>query len=234
MEPKKIDKKTEKNIYEKLQEARVALQNKAIKKSGFNKFANYKYFEQGDFLPEATNIFLEYHLTPVFNLRDDMATLEIINSDKPEETIHFEISTEKIPSDFALKGCTAVQTLGGMNTYLKRYLYLNALDISENDPIDATTQEVAPKALQETATKETAEEKKETGNREMTLEQSKKWLLSFLEKGAIDSRKAFGTAKHIQENTSIPHEEKLKLLEAIDYVYKTKYKEEFEKKSFLV
>ena len=39
------------NIYEKLQTARVELQKTALKKSGVNKFAGFKYFELGDFIP---------------------------------------------------------------------------------------------------------------------------------------------------------------------------------------
>ena len=37
-------------VYEKLQKARIKLQNTALKKSGYNRFAEYKYFELGDFL----------------------------------------------------------------------------------------------------------------------------------------------------------------------------------------
>jgi hypothetical protein len=35
-------------VYEKLQQARIKLQNTELKKSGHNKFAGYKYFELGD------------------------------------------------------------------------------------------------------------------------------------------------------------------------------------------
>jgi hypothetical protein len=44
-------------IYDKLQQARIALQSMELKKSGHNKFAGYKYFELGDFLPAVNNIF---------------------------------------------------------------------------------------------------------------------------------------------------------------------------------
>ena len=39
------------NIYQKLLNARLVLQDTELKKSGNNKFAGYKYFELGDFLP---------------------------------------------------------------------------------------------------------------------------------------------------------------------------------------
>ena len=38
--------------------------------------------------------------------------------------------------DLELKGCNKIQALGGVHTYLKRYLYLNALEIVENDMFD--------------------------------------------------------------------------------------------------
>ena len=38
-----------------------------------------------------------------------------------------------------IKGSNAIQNLGGSNTYLRRYLYLNALEIVENDMYDATS-----------------------------------------------------------------------------------------------
>ena len=38
-----------------------------------------------------------------------------------------------------MKGSNAIQNLGGSNTYLRRYLYLNALEIVENDVYDATS-----------------------------------------------------------------------------------------------
>ena len=44
-------------IYQKLQKARIALQNTKLKKSGHNRFAGFKYFELGDILPHINNIF---------------------------------------------------------------------------------------------------------------------------------------------------------------------------------
>ena len=39
--------------------------------------------------------------------------------------------------DLELKGCNKVQALGGVETYLRRYLYMSAFDIIENDMFDA-------------------------------------------------------------------------------------------------
>jgi len=60
------------------------------------------------------------------------ATLKIIDSDTEKELI-FTMPSEEAP----LKGSTPIQQLGSVNTYLKRYLYLNALEIVENDLLDS-------------------------------------------------------------------------------------------------
>ena len=44
-------------VYKKLIDARNMLQTKELSKSGHNKFAGYKYFELGDFLPTVQESF---------------------------------------------------------------------------------------------------------------------------------------------------------------------------------
>jgi hypothetical protein len=42
-------------------------------------------------------------------------------------------------SSAALKGCHEVQNLGAVQTYLRRYLWVTAMEIVEHDALDATT-----------------------------------------------------------------------------------------------
>ena len=121
------------NIYGKLAKCRVDLQNSKIKKSGKNKFAGFDYFELADFLPTANEIFEKNGLCPIFNIYGDKAVLNIFNSEKPEEVITFQSAIAKLE----LKGCNEIQALGGTITYMRRYLYINALEIVENDSFDA-------------------------------------------------------------------------------------------------
>ncbi len=44
------------SIHKKLMQARLKLQDTHLTKSGHNKFAGYKYFELGDFLPTIQKI----------------------------------------------------------------------------------------------------------------------------------------------------------------------------------
>lgn len=121
------------NIYEKLQKARVLLQSKKLKMTGKNPFARFNYYQLADFLPALNSIFDDLKICPVFLIKDKVAILNIINSEKIEESITFEMPTAEVN----LKGCSPIQALGGVNTYCKRYLYLNALEIVEDDLLDA-------------------------------------------------------------------------------------------------
>ena len=121
------------NVYEKLQKARVELQSASIKKSGKNTFSNYDYFELGDFLPMINTIFNELKLFSQISFSQELATLKIINTEKPEEVIEFTSPM----ADAQLKGCHPIQNLGAVQTYQRRYLYMAALEIVEHDILDS-------------------------------------------------------------------------------------------------
>jgi len=121
------------SIYKKLQEARILLQNTQLKKSGHNKFAGYYYFELGDFLPEIQNICSKLGLCGMVSFTPDMAYLNIHDT----EDGSFTTFTSPM-SSAALKGCHDVQNLGAVQTYLRRYLWVNAFEIVEHDALDAT------------------------------------------------------------------------------------------------
>lgn len=119
-------------IEQKLQQCRVDLQNKKLKKSGENKFAKFKYFELSDFIPTVNQMFAENNIFSNFSICGEIATLVITDcEDKTSQTFTSNIA------DADVKGCTAIQSLGAVHTYLKRYLYMNALEIVENDTLDA-------------------------------------------------------------------------------------------------
>lgn len=141
------------NVFEKLQDARVRLQNLKIKKSGENKYSGFKYFEIGDFIPHVNSIFLELKLCSNFSIKDNVAILHIINSEKPDEVTTFTMPTTTLE----LKGCSAIQALGGVNTYCRRYLYLNALEIAESDMLDANAGKIEEKTTKQPTTKATDE-----------------------------------------------------------------------------
>ena len=121
------------NVYQKLNEARQTFHSIELKKSGHNKFANYRYFELSDFIIPALGIFQEIGLTGIISFGKETADLRIINNEKPDEVIIIESPM----SSAALKGCHEVQNLGAVQTYLRRYLWVAALEIVEHDAIDS-------------------------------------------------------------------------------------------------
>lgn len=129
-------KETTMNVYEKLAEARLKIAEKGMKKNGKNSFAGYTYFELSDILPAVNAVNKELNLLSVFSFADKVATLCVINGEKPEEVITFEFAYS--PDGASLKGCHKVQNDGAVQTYVKRYLYQNAYEIAEGDALDST------------------------------------------------------------------------------------------------
>jgi hypothetical protein len=134
------------NVYKKLQLGRVLLQNTKLNKSGRNKFAGYDYFELGDFIPAIQNICEDIGLCGVISYTDHLATLTIYNTEGADKV---EFTSPMASAE--LKGCHAVQNLGAVQTYLRRYLWTSAFELVEHDALDATTGsvEVKPKAKEE-------------------------------------------------------------------------------------
>ena len=128
-------------VQTKLQKCRVELQQKGLKKSGKNNFAGFTYFELADFLPTVNEMFAKNNLFSNFSMTDVLATLEIIDVEDNTKVVF----TSPI-AELELKGCNKIQALGGTHTYLKRYLYVNALEIVEADLFDSTSGRKVEKA----------------------------------------------------------------------------------------
>lgn len=123
------------NIYKKLQLARVELAALTIKKSGFNSFAKYAYFELSDYLPSVQIIFNNLGLCGVVKFTNEMASLTIFNTDNPGEFIEFSSPM----AEANLKGTHAIQNLGACETYSNRYLWQTAMEIVEHDALEPLT-----------------------------------------------------------------------------------------------
>ena len=124
-----------KNIYQKLMNVRTNFHKLELKKSGHNKFANFKYFELGDFLVPATKLLNEEGLCPIVTFDNEVAKMVLVNTDNPSETIEFTSPMR----DLELKGANSMQSLGGVETYQTRYLYIQLLNIVESDSFDAVS-----------------------------------------------------------------------------------------------
>ncbi|UEC23800.1 ERF family protein [Pasteurella canis] len=146
------------SIYHKLAQARVKLQDKGLEKTGKNSFIKVKvyktgkdgktftsdepmpYFELGDFLPEVNKIFEELKMCSVVSFTDKLATLTIFDSES-DGKIEFTSPMPTVPiltkDGSPIASNNLMQSIGALQTYQRRYLYMAALEIVECDAIDS-------------------------------------------------------------------------------------------------
>ena len=172
METKNKDIK-EITLNESIISIRVELQNSKIKKSGKNSFAGFSYYELADFLPKLNELMQEKGVNDRFTIENsfegDYAKLELIKGEEKQEyKMPFKIFEtplnfkkdkngnfikDKNESYIEVKSMQDIQYLGALNTYYKRYLYLNAFGITDGEVIDAMDNDDLPKKQEPTTKK---------------------------------------------------------------------------------
>lgn len=136
------------NVYQRLNEARLRFHKTPLKKTGYNKHSNYYYFELGDFIPTAMEIFHDVGLAETIDYGVpcgdiSIALMTIYNVDNPEERITFQT-----PLVYAnLPKAQEIQSLGATHTYTRRYLWVTVLEIVENDVVDSLPQQEQKKGV---------------------------------------------------------------------------------------
>lgn len=126
-----------KNIYEKIMTARLQFLQSNPQKSGYNKFQNFKYFELMDIIPIATQICCNLGLYTHINIDDGTAKMIVLNTENPHEIVEYVLSAPPVQQD---KFNNMLQDVGRCETYIRRYLYMLFLDITENDTVDGADQ----------------------------------------------------------------------------------------------
>ena len=129
------------SVYKKLQQARTKLHTTKLTKSGKNAFAKFNYFELSDFMPAVTDIFNEVGLCGVVSFTNDTAYLTIHDVDGDERAFITFTSPLVLAN---MDRIQAIQSMGASHTYYRRYLYLMALDLVENDLIDSVEPQTKP------------------------------------------------------------------------------------------
>jgi len=122
-------------VYRKLQAARHELSRAGIKKTGFNKFGGWYYYQLDDFIPTVNSIFDAVGLCGVVTF-GETATLTVYDS---EDGSSIQFSTPIVYAENN-KG-QPIQVLGSTHTYLRRYLWLMAMEITQVDEVDSEQQE---------------------------------------------------------------------------------------------
>ena len=139
------------NIYQKLTKARRMFVESGVSKSGINQTGSgYLYFELKDIVPEASRIFDEVGLThqihfPSARDEDQVAEMVIINADFPVERMVFSspiVSAAPIVSNAGKRLTTDLQLIGSTQTYMRRYLWMQVLDVVETSTVDKGLKEL--------------------------------------------------------------------------------------------
>lgn len=169
------------SVMKKLQKSRVDWQSKPRKKSGFNKFQNFKYFVLKDILPTVNEIFNKNGLYSQYNLTKDYAEL-IITDSSTGDYLTYRIPVQKLDNP-------TMQNIGAINTYSKRYLYMNALEIEEDEDeldsqdLEKTKEAKATKLSKEELVKNLSEVLTEKTLSTLLKQNKKEKLEDFAEEG---------------------------------------------------
>lgn len=146
-----------------------------ITKTGRNTFSQYDYFKPEELNLKITPWLEKYKVFPHFYtcqetfdvevcefLDDargikyvtkkeirDIAKLELIDVFGKDKPVIYQIPIEKVD----IKGANKMQNVGGVRTYAKRYLYMEAFNISDNR-LDLDSDEMANKSKTKPASKD--------------------------------------------------------------------------------
>ena len=153
---------TNNNLYAKLNVVRVEL-SKSLEKSGKNNYSKYDYFQLKDFMPKAIELCNEQGLFTKFWIDKEKIELpskkttqhifddngerksEIVNEEDNFQYVEYayvlvvdvesgaEELFKKETREVTLQASQPIQNLGGKNTYMKRYMYMDVFEINEND-----------------------------------------------------------------------------------------------------
>lgn len=130
---------------EKLNKAIEIIKSKDLKKKGKNKFSNYDYYTPDQVSELVVGACHEVKIFPKFDLiRNELGItgkLSVYDIESDEQPIVFEMASA-IPE---IKATNISQQLGGAMTYTKRYLLMNAFDITDNN-LDFDTTENTEKS----------------------------------------------------------------------------------------
>ena len=125
------------SIYEKILDIKLAMNQAKIKKSGFNAFGKYSYYELKDILPPLLKLCQEKKLLVKISFDKELATASAIDLEVSSGQ-HYTITMPM--KELEIKGANTIQALGGTTTYLRRYLLITMFDLVEDDMFDGKKQ----------------------------------------------------------------------------------------------
>ncbi len=208
------------SLNESIIKIRVDLQNLKIKKSGKNKFAGFDYYELSDFLPKLNELMLRYGVNDKFTIEEEKVTLTLIKGNETQTySMPFKIFDTPINKKYnkdldeyiEVKSMQDIQYLGALNTYYKRYLYLNAFGITDGEIIDGmNNDDLEKKTTKRTTKTDKVEEKKETDFRTLLMNELKKQGINineYAKEHGLNAKTTQQQAKELLEKLIYKNEE---------------------------
>ena len=129
-------KKEKLQLLNKVTKAKRMLRKRNMKKSGYNSHGKYHYFELEDIIPHIEEVFDELLLGSYYDFDDDHALLYIYDQETMYEHIWYTpIKTPSMPENKVDTG-VHMKAIQSTQTYARRALWLQALDILEPNVIE--------------------------------------------------------------------------------------------------
>lgn len=122
------------NIFEKIDAVRIALLEAEMKKK--KSAYSYKYIDLPQIEP---NILEECHKVKMLTMVDfpqGFAVMKVYDLEADSMNPALQISVPCEASLVDIKGSQPIQKVGGMMTYMRRYLYMQLFAISEHDSVE--------------------------------------------------------------------------------------------------
>lgn len=128
-------------LLNKVTQAKRMLRKRNIRQSGFNGHGRYHYFELKDIIPHIEEVFDELLLGSYYEFDDEYALLYIYDQETMyEHSWYTPIKTPSMPENKVDTG-VHMKAIQSTQTYARRALWLQALDILEPNVIEMDTDE---------------------------------------------------------------------------------------------
>ena len=127
--------KVEKSLGESWQEVRYELTKVELKKTGYNPYGKFNFFQLDDFMPTVIRLMHErglYSRTWI-GYEGDIEFAYLVIGKGNEEMVY------KFPTAEANNSQNPIQNAGSKITYCRRYLWMLATELTENDLVDAVS-----------------------------------------------------------------------------------------------
>lgn len=126
-------------LSKKIKKGRTWFQKQKIKKSGKNNFHNYTYYELRDISPYHDEMCNQLNIDADLNMKHEggWASLDVVDLDQDDKQEIKQFWT-RVPILSGGNPTQEMQQEGGIETYAKRYLFIQLWNINESDPIEAS------------------------------------------------------------------------------------------------